>query len=437
MATDNLRRRLAELDAPTQMTRDDLRRRLAELNTQILEHKRVLHDLEAARAAVEHDLFTTPYPVLTLAPEITAEIFVRCLPGLERTGRRYHGDLSPMLLMRVCRAWRDIALATPKLWSILELSLKPLNSLHTFFVVIRIESTISNYAPLREHLRHLGDPFELPLLRSVKLFCPDYDNSVSVTVFDRAPLLHKLHAAHVLPNCVSLPWLQLTIFEGSIDDLQLFDRAPNLVEVTCTLDLVRNPSSFARKAHIRLRSLTIKRGVGYILQNLTLSALQHLDVSSESCDMELEAFIKRSRSPLLSLSVKATGRDFDRTRYLFLVATTLENLHIHSPSENTISSIFSLHAPSTLSAESFPNIRKLTLDGVDPRYGPDLLGLLDFLDSRSDCLPSFRLVWDYSPFLDYECYFGGSEETISAHLSRLAQDGMDIYLGTDEKNYVL
>ncbi|KAF7309238.1 hypothetical protein MIND_00294100 [Mycena indigotica] len=57
------------------------------------------------------------YPVLTLPVELTVAIFLRCLPHWPR--QRYTVPLinwAPLVLTRVCHAWRDIAINTPELW---------------------------------------------------------------------------------------------------------------------------------------------------------------------------------------------------------------------------------------------------------------------------------------------------------------------------------
>ncbi|KAJ7668995.1 hypothetical protein B0H17DRAFT_900959, partial [Mycena rosella] len=54
-----------------------------------------------------------PLPV-----EITSEIFLQCLDG-----RPIKVELlaMPLILTRICGAWRDIALNIPQLWSFLQL----------------------------------------------------------------------------------------------------------------------------------------------------------------------------------------------------------------------------------------------------------------------------------------------------------------------------
>ncbi|KAJ7797307.1 hypothetical protein B0H14DRAFT_3157559 [Mycena olivaceomarginata] len=98
----------------------DLRKRLMELNKQITEQRLVLEQLQHARLDVECELHATAtYPVLTLPTEITAEIFVHCLPffGPWSTIPRVCKKWAPIILFAVCHAWHDIALTTPKLWS--------------------------------------------------------------------------------------------------------------------------------------------------------------------------------------------------------------------------------------------------------------------------------------------------------------------------------
>ncbi|KAJ7693817.1 hypothetical protein B0H17DRAFT_479932 [Mycena rosella] len=96
-----------------------LRARLADIDGEITQQKRVLHDLKETRASVQSQLDRDVYPVLTLPPEITSEIFIQCLP----TGNaKVLLSQAPFLLLRICRQWREIALSTPGLWTTLNLN---------------------------------------------------------------------------------------------------------------------------------------------------------------------------------------------------------------------------------------------------------------------------------------------------------------------------
>ncbi|KAJ7495472.1 hypothetical protein FB451DRAFT_1121933 [Mycena latifolia] len=54
-----------------------------------------------------------PYPILSLPPEITAEIFQQCIPvdSLPPSAAN-----APLLVAQICRQWRQIALDAPDLW---------------------------------------------------------------------------------------------------------------------------------------------------------------------------------------------------------------------------------------------------------------------------------------------------------------------------------
>ncbi|KAJ7259839.1 hypothetical protein C8J57DRAFT_1233499 [Mycena rebaudengoi] len=54
-------------------------------------------------------------PMRTIPPEILQDMFVACLPS--HHGAIMHISEAPLLLGRVCRLWRSIALGTPELWA--------------------------------------------------------------------------------------------------------------------------------------------------------------------------------------------------------------------------------------------------------------------------------------------------------------------------------
>ncbi|KAJ7181064.1 hypothetical protein C8R46DRAFT_869839, partial [Mycena filopes] len=66
------------------------------------------------KIAIQKSLDAIVYPIHTLPVEITAEIFIRCLPD---TPAPPDLTIAPMLLTRICRHWRTIACSTPRLWA--------------------------------------------------------------------------------------------------------------------------------------------------------------------------------------------------------------------------------------------------------------------------------------------------------------------------------
>jgi hypothetical protein len=74
----------------------------------------------------------------------------------------------------------------------------------------------------------------------------------------------------------------------------------------------------------------------------------------------------------------------------------------------------------------------------------DLYSLVSCLYRRSEKLHAvaFRVLWGHTPFLDGMLWGGPPDttekfETISSHLSRLACLGMNVHVGTEDKNYAL
>ncbi|KAJ7086281.1 hypothetical protein C8R44DRAFT_752683 [Mycena epipterygia] len=99
----------------TQSLREHQRERLAHLDRQLAQIKAYLVKVEAERQAVQNDLNTIVYPVLAIPNELTAKIFIYCLPDHRRV--RPLASAAPLLLAQVCRQWRDVALSTGDLWA--------------------------------------------------------------------------------------------------------------------------------------------------------------------------------------------------------------------------------------------------------------------------------------------------------------------------------
>ncbi|KAJ7277352.1 hypothetical protein C8J57DRAFT_1024804, partial [Mycena rebaudengoi] len=87
---------------------------LAELHVSIEHQRNPPEELEHRRAVIQAELNLYTYPVLTLPPEITSEIFVQSLPSHDPVVP--YPSESPLIFLRICRAWRLLALSTPALW---------------------------------------------------------------------------------------------------------------------------------------------------------------------------------------------------------------------------------------------------------------------------------------------------------------------------------
>ncbi|EGO03772.1 hypothetical protein SERLA73DRAFT_83910, partial [Serpula lacrymans var. lacrymans S7.3] len=110
----------------------DRETQLASLNSEIFQVDNVMERLRAARTVlvksrthVEGSLRshkTLVSAVRRLPAEIMGEIFIQCLPCEHYIRPRVED--CPLLLTRVCRSWRTIALSVPQLWCSLSVSLQ-------------------------------------------------------------------------------------------------------------------------------------------------------------------------------------------------------------------------------------------------------------------------------------------------------------------------
>ncbi|KAJ6560392.1 hypothetical protein B0H19DRAFT_1147508 [Mycena capillaripes] len=90
-----------------------LRAQISDLTSEIPRQQQLL---EARLRDLQKQLDSTTYPVLTLPLEITSEIFLHCLPT-KRASDVMNVQEAPLLLTHVCRAWREVAISTPALWT--------------------------------------------------------------------------------------------------------------------------------------------------------------------------------------------------------------------------------------------------------------------------------------------------------------------------------
>ncbi|KAF8439930.1 hypothetical protein L210DRAFT_3645879 [Boletus edulis BED1] len=100
---------------------DQHQRQLATIQDHVTRLKACLADMEGHQAHTEDTLVklhAALAPIKRLPPELLSEIFEHCLDGSNAvlfSGTARHSE-APLLLGRVCRSWRTVAHATPRLW---------------------------------------------------------------------------------------------------------------------------------------------------------------------------------------------------------------------------------------------------------------------------------------------------------------------------------
>ncbi|KAJ7506604.1 hypothetical protein B0H11DRAFT_1971977 [Mycena galericulata] len=491
MTTAGLRMRLLELDAQildqTQRL-DDLKQNRIAVDRELL--ATATFPVLTLPVEITAEIFGQCLPTFDPTSEYPHEYYSQQLGAI-------FGPTAPVTLMGVCRRWRDIVLATPSLWSTLKIEFDKIpariasepRSIEGFierwldraaqlplsiifiagdddnrtpwnfksFTQGQMRDIIHRYSQRVRYLelgisdrdiRQLGlDSTEFPLLQSAMLghldIHPPPVEPSPAHIFHNASKFQDLRLVcnqwtTRTSSSFALPWLQLTKFDGEIDNLDLFTLAPNLSEVLCLCDF--GPYGLPMITHSRLESLTVNESETNwddLLRYLTLPALRTLDVSRcEGCEELLPEFLIRSSPPLLTMTIPG---DFwegdiepDWLDCASRVGGTLEKLTIESPSTNVMDTIFQpgYHGSPSKTLSPFPNIRSLRLiDCTETTINyPDLVS---FLYSRSDKLRDFQFRWVDRPTKILE----GIRATVSGHFARMATAGMDIYVGSPTKNF--
>ncbi|KAJ7235993.1 hypothetical protein C8J57DRAFT_138892 [Mycena rebaudengoi] len=319
-------------------------------------------------------------PISRLPVEIWSEIFILCLPD---SGSRYP-DLAtaPLLLLRICSAWANIARSTPALWDTLYVEFLP-----------RAE-------PGFEHL------FDSYLTRSrsrgLALTLRGYfDEGICALLCGHAHRMQQLGSNNNMLPSAFLNLRALTLYNYIDDSLQLMTvlrmmRAfPGLVE--CRLLYWYCDDSRADSLTLPcLQSLSVGEGAYesdlHILKYLSLPALRTLTISSIDLDeVVLISFLARLEAPLQSVRI-----DFSDTapqfyiRLLNLVPTlTCLWLSWHSASECTLFLNLLGGSPHGF----LPQVRNLTFS-TNHLEGLDFDALYNVLSARRSQLTSFRFIHD-------------------------------------------
>ncbi|KAJ7908987.1 hypothetical protein B0H13DRAFT_648123 [Mycena leptocephala] len=338
------------------------RAHIADLEAQISNLERAVAALRIEQAIAQERLDSYGYPVLTLPNEIISEIFVHFLP-IYPTFPRLTGILSPTLLTHICRKWRDIALATPALWTAIALILsqgrisferqshisdiwvrrsrsRPLsirivennNSIPEIFALIL--SHCERWEQLKLSLSSPYPPiqYSMPLLRHLDLSLGSFEPSVTVT-FREVPLLRSVIFNHVAAANVALPWAQLSsltltdVYPREV--LPVLRQTSNLIRCELHVLCDYHTISSGPPPDVRLpclESFTLRntglRPVIEYLETLIVPALRSLRIPEASLGQNpihsLKSFISKCGCRLQEVSITGkTSVDEDSYRTAF------------------------------------------------------------------------------------------------------------------------
>ncbi|KAJ7663169.1 hypothetical protein DFH06DRAFT_1189527 [Mycena polygramma] len=239
------------------------------------------------------------YPILTLAPEVTSRIFLECIEP-----RPSHNS-APLLLLRVCQSWKTIALSTPELWSILQISSGFPQAMSSRDIARIIDQWFGRACavPVTLTFHELGGVKTVGL--ALDLILPKHAWHLQ-HFHVRAAMHHPSVLALAVPFPV-LRTLQVTYAEwmGLPQFLQMLRDSPRLVEATLGLafDADQGLPMGPMVIQISLQYLALSRASGKLLGLLDLPALRSLAfVGMSSAGTMVPAFLARSSASLATFT---------------------------------------------------------------------------------------------------------------------------------------
>ncbi|KAF7356312.1 hypothetical protein MVEN_00963500 [Mycena venus] len=308
-------------------------------------------------------------PVRAMPPEILQEIFVACLPT--RYCAIMHPSDSPLLLGRVCSAWRTIALSTPELWSSVHVVVLPSPESAAPCELLRTwlqrsgnwPLSISVFIPLgrgfEENLRTFMDiilPYS-PRWKSLRLLQRNWPELLCKLTSEDVPLLEVLQIAHASFDSHAIRFLAIP---------------PNLRDLS--LKCSQGDAHIPPRRWDRITSLCLESGKNFF----NLDAGQVLELIEQCANL---------RSCRLGFPVQATGGPSLSTS----AAHQITLLHLSSLSLTAdIITTSPFNMVNFLAALVLPSLRALDLSGVCIVYSgvpvvSDVLFALDELVCRSSC----------------------------------------------------
>ncbi|KAJ7130986.1 hypothetical protein C8R46DRAFT_1235981 [Mycena filopes] len=454
----------------------NLRAELAALNASAAQYRILLEEVEQRTAAVQAALDAVIFPILTLPPEVTTEIFLHCAVAT----RASRHDLGPppkdiLNLTGICRRWRNLALSIPRLWSTLNLDNLWHVAQEDMAAPIRGSVALEHcrcasngwatWNPKHKNLSlsvtsgrvcDLNDTLSFPLLETLNLshFAATIFLSTTppILAFRATPRLRHLCIYGISPpSLVGIRWELLESVRTSLapgdERLDIISQAPSLLK----FEFYGQQHSYYEAEdvilHPRLTTLNLSNEWNHgieMMQYLTLPGLRELSLGLPNLDDgDFIQFLTRSGGELRSF-------EFTMNMVLslswFLPMMHLSNLtlpRLLGYKEDLLRALNRRHEHGFL-----PALEKLTLK--DWMSGELDMPLVDALASRSTAqeatdqspaltqLKSFKFIWTPIKLTMKESALVQMTPLIHENrvaLQALERQGLEVYIGTEDKNY--
>ncbi|KAF8214629.1 hypothetical protein K438DRAFT_2008873 [Mycena galopus ATCC 62051] len=428
-----------------------------------------------------------PCPVLTLPVEITSEIFLHCVsPASIPPEPTSPLDNPPIILTKICRDWRLIALSMPQLWSDIRLEFGGKHGLRTGHIdswwVSFLEtwfpraqeqpltmaiSNMNHFGPdqgltdlldrHRERWRDLtlGLPFSLfyrltadeslPILERLVVDAHSIPHIVDapIAAFQPAPMLnHVSLCGYLRPSHFIFPWHQLTSLElatARADDcLECLRWAPKLV--TCCFGIQEGDASVGGVPPLlHLASLTVSgASPTAIFPYTTMPVLEQLRVVGQCLTRDelshIPFFLSRSTCRLRRLRLHFVSKLLTSPAMELLEALpSLESLELAATEASTLATLFY-----SLYGESFlPQLQTLTISHhrmSDENMATMFETMADLLMRRDSSTSEHVRLQAFSLAIEHEQTAPTS--WIMEELWELVDRGMDLTIGNRKARWI-
>ena len=393
---------------------------------------RLHRDHEALHTFItEHDAFLAP--VRRLPSEILTRIFALCL--LEYETSSLDSRRAPLLLMQVCKGWRETALSTQNLWSSITLTASGcsnaslaklwLSRAMSLPLTVRLDSEGRPHSKVKRLHRAIAVlvqfcdrwkdldialPFttmscldsirhRLPLLESLRI-CYQHSSERwhrELNLFDYAPRLRGLCIKGRIPyHMLKIPWHQLTELDAPFHSIaECFETLQlSLSLIKCTVDNSFGPSGdisdpesrtiTIQFPHMRFFKITSPDYSSDIFSCVKLPILHELHVAYQCNDFVIPSWLPQQ--PFLSL--------------LSHSSRTLRKLKLGSLYKYT-DSAYIAHC-----LRSLPSLTELSLRGWRGWLTADLLGPLTrgpLVNAGNYLVPNLEVLEIHDSAIDIYC----------------------------------
>ncbi|KAJ6558246.1 hypothetical protein B0H19DRAFT_1070780 [Mycena capillaripes] len=430
------------------LSAQELRARIETLSTEIDLQKEALKNLEREKSLAQRQLNNVLDPIARLPLEISSEIFLRCLPAFPE-----HGAVHVLgkLFLNICNTWTDIALSTPALWGTINIIFPCAEG---FQKVLPIWLQRAGNRPLSISLRGPGE-FDQGVMgiiwhhgQQLKHLEMCYEKERGEASDDESDDIIDLlggMSPGPLPLLKTLTIRGFTELEdgqgySGLQILKLLRSAPNLME--CVFECVCPMYGIDSEPDEMLVLPALRRlifgGHGKphpsdddILNCLSLPRLEALSVTMWSVSgHNLLSFLKRSLPPLreLVLGEWVPHLDFIRLAECLRLVPALTHLEIWGLGSPFLNELFAALAES--SSPIISNLRSLTIQRCSPAIpNSTWKTLLRALAGRHTELHIVHIIMRAGAVKP-------TTPDILAGFGELVADGMQLFIGPTEKNFL-